>query len=38
MMPPGFIATMELNPPLSDSDQEAAILADIKAESDDSTP
>lgn len=38
MMPPGFIATMELNPPLSESDQNAAILADIKAESDDSTP
>ena len=32
MMPPGFIATMDLKPPLSDEEQESAIFADIKAE------
>ena len=37
MMPPGFISTLDLKPPLSDEEQESAIRADIKAEADDST-
>ncbi len=38
MMPPGFITTLELKPPLSDEELEAEIIADTKAEADDSTP
>jgi len=29
---------LKLDPPLSDEEQEAAIIADLKAETDDSTP
>ena len=37
MMPPGFITTLDMKPPPSDEEMEAEILADIKAEADDST-
>jgi hypothetical protein len=38
MMPPGFITTLDLKPPLSDEELEAEIIADTKVEADDSTP
>ena len=37
MMPPGFITTVDIKPPLSDEEMEAEILTDIKAKADDST-